>query len=317
MPRRRRPELTPAEARQRLTELAALRDGVLDRREVLRSGVPRWVLRLELRTGRWKAAGPVAVVTHNGPLTDPQRRAVAAVGTGPRAALDGVSALQQHGVTVEDDGRLHVIVPKSANPLHPPGVRVHESRRFREADVVVVDGVRTVRPATAAVHAALWARTDKEAQLFPLLVVQQRVARPEDLVDAAALVRRSKRRRLLGLLIADIAGGVRSVGELDVARALRRRGLPEPSRQVVRRRPSGTQYLDCRFDAYALTLEVDGVQHADPLQVLLDLLRDLALTAEGDAVVRLPLVAWRLGEAQVLDALERLFTARGWRSCAA
>ena len=300
-----------------MAELAARRGGVLARREVFGRGVPRWVVRLELRTGRWQPSGRQTVVTHNGPLTTEQSRAVAAVEVGPRAALDGVTALQHHGVTVKDDRKLHVIVPKSSNPVKARGVRVHESRRFREDDVVVLRGVRVVRPAVAAVHAALWARTDREAQLFPVLVVQQRLAGPEEVALAAATIKRSRRRRLLGVLALDLAGGVRSLGELDVARALRRRGLPEPSRQVVRRRPSGTQYLDCRFDAYDLTIEVDGIQHNDPLQVFTDLLRDLALVSEGDTVLRLPLVAWRLGEQQVLDALAAVFAARGWRAPAA
>lgn len=313
MPARRpRPVLAADDARRVLRALADERAGVLARREVLARGVPRWVVRLEVRTGRWQPAGAQTLVTHNGPLTPEQQRVVAVLETGPRAALDGISALQHCGVDVDDDGQVHVIVPKSSNPIRPAGVRVHESRRFREADVTVVDGVRVVRPATAGVHAALWARTDREAQLMLLLAVQKGLAPPQELAAAAAVVRRSKRRRLIGELVLDLLGGVRSLGELDVARAMRSRGLPEPSRQVVRRRPSGTQYLDCRFDDYDLTLEIDGIQHADPLHVLTDLLRDLALVTEGDTVLRLPLVAWRLGEAQVLDALEAVFASRGW-----
>jgi very-short-patch-repair endonuclease len=308
---------SPAPRTARLRELADARGGVLALREARAAGVPRWVVRLELRTGRWQRAGRQTVVTHNGPLTDAQRRAVAVLETGPRAALDGVSALQQHGVGVEDDGSVHVVVPKSSNALRPRGARVHESRRFREDDVRVVDGVRTVAPAVAAVHAALWARTDREATLLLVLPVQQRLARPQDLAEAASAVRRARRRRVIAATVLDVADGARSMGELDVARALRRRGLPEPARQVVRRRPSGTQYLDCRFDGYDLALEVDGAGHAEPLQVLADLLRDLTLVSEGDTVVRLPLVTWRLAEERVLDALEAVFTARGWRRPAA
>ncbi|HWH29158.1 MAG TPA: hypothetical protein VNU26_09385 [Mycobacteriales bacterium] len=310
--RRRRPVLDADAARRLLRSLADERAGVLARREVFSRGVPRWVVRLELRMRRWQSAGRQTFVTHNGPLTAEQKRVVAVLETGPRAAIDGVSALQHLGVDVDDDGRVHVIAPKGSNPVHPAGVRVHESRRFREADVTVVDGVRVVRAAPAGVHAALWARTDREAQLLLLIVVQKGLARPEELAQAAAAVRRSKRRRLIGELVLDLLGGVRSLGELDVARALRSRGLPEPSRQVLRKRPSGSQYLDCRFDDYHLTVEIDGIQHSDPLQVLSDLLRDLALVSEGDTVLRLPLVAWRLGEAQVLDALEAVFASRGW-----
>lgn len=264
--------------------------------------------------GRWRASGRQTVVTHNGPLSAGQRLIVAVLEVGPRAALDGVSRLQHLGIAVRDDGQVHVIAPKSSTPSHPTGVRVHESRRFEEDDVVVEGGVRVVRPAVAAVHAALWARTDREATLLALLVVQQRKADAQAFALAVDAVRRHPRRRLLRALAGDLVDGVRSMGELDVARALRRRGLPAPDRQVVRRRPTGTAYLDCRFAVYALTLEIDGLQHEEPEQRLADVLRDLASLAEGDRVVRLPLVAWRLSPEQVLDALEEVFAARGWRA---
>ncbi|MGI8536843.1 MAG: hypothetical protein ACR2K2_10160, partial [Mycobacteriales bacterium] len=83
-------------------------------------------------------------------------------------------------------------------------------------------------------------------------------------------------------------------------------------RQSLRVRPSGRQYLDADFDAYAIALEIDGWQHDEPVHRLADLLRDLALSTERRTVVRLPLVVWRWDEAAVLDALEDLFRSRGW-----
>jgi very-short-patch-repair endonuclease len=94
---------------------------------------------------------------------------------------------------------------------------------------------------------------------------------------------------------------------------MRSRGLPEPARQAVRRRPSGTQYLDADFPDHGVALEVDGSQHDLPAQRLSDLLRDLGLASEGRTTVRVPLVAWRLDESAVLDGLEALFVSRGWR----
>jgi very-short-patch-repair endonuclease len=85
----------------------------------------------------------------------------------------------------------------------------------------------------------------------------------------------------------------------------------------VRRRPSGTQYLDADFPAYGVSVEIDGAQHDLPAHRLADLLRDLGLAAEGRTTVRIPLVAWRLDQEAVLDGLERLFQARGWRRAAA
>jgi very-short-patch-repair endonuclease len=308
-------ELTSARTRRlrrRAVELAAAQSGVLCRRQLRSAGIPRWLLQLEVRAGRWRRTGRQTVVVHNGPTSEQTRRAVAAMEVGRRAALDGVSALQHLGVTALTDRRVHVIAPRGSSPRRPRGVVVHESRRYREDDVVVVGGVRVVTAAVASVHAALWARTDREATYVLLLAVQQRLAEPAGLAEAVGAVRRHPRRRLLLRVAGEIAGGVRALGELDVARALRERGLPEPDRQVVRRRPWGTEYLDARFERYRLTLEIDGVQHDEIDQRVSDVLRDFALVADGDAVLRLPVAVFRLAREQVLDRLEQVLISRGW-----
>ena len=302
-------------ARTRAVRLARETDHVMARRALLAAGVPRWLIRLELRVGRWSRAGRQAVVLHNAPLTRAARRQVAVLEAGPRAALDGVSALQAAGVTALTDETVDVIVPKGARRVRRAGVRVHESRRWREEDIIRV-GVARTTPAVAGVHAALWAVTDRQAVLFLTLAVQSAGASPLEVHDAVTAVRRHPRRRLLTTVVTDLSDGVRSLGELDVGAAMRGRGLPEPERQAVRRRPSGTQFLDADFPAYDIALEVDGAQHDDPEHRLKDLLRDLGLASEGRTVVRIPLVAWRLDRGAVLDSLESLFAARGWRRAA-
>lgn len=311
--------LPPAVAllRRRAVRLARGQAHVLARRQLKAAGIPRWLLQLEVRAGRWQRTGRQTVVVHNGALSPATRRAVAAREVGKRAALDGQSALQQWGVTALTESVVHVITPKGSTPRRPKDTVVHESRRFNEGDVVLVQGVRTVRPAVAAVHAALWARSDRQATFFLVLVAQQRLAEPAELAEAVERVRRHPRRRLLRRAVADVVVGVRSVGELDVARAMRARGLPEPERQVVRRRPSGTEYLDVRFERYRLTLEIDGQQHQELDQRVSDVLRDFMLVADGDAVLRLPLLVWRAAQEQVLDRLEQVLLSRGWQRPAA
>lgn len=310
------PTVDLALARARALRLARRQEHVISRRQLYAAGVPRWAVRNELRVGRWQRTGRQTVVVHNGPLTAAARRWIAVLECGPRAALDGVSCLQALGVTALTDAVIHVIVPKGARKPRLDGVRIHESRRWRAEDVVE-DGIRRTKASVAAVHAALWAVSDRQAQLFVVLSVQQGLAAVTDVHDALAEVRRHVRRRMLHALLLDLSGGVRSLGELDVARAMRRRGLPEPRRQVVRRRASGTHYLDADFPEHQVVLEVDGAQHDELDHRLGDLLRDVAASCEGSTTVRIPLVAWRLDEEAVLDALERLFTARGWRRPAA
>ncbi len=308
--------LAIAAGRLTAARLAGSQSNAASRRQLYEAGVPRWLVRLEVRSGRWQRTGRQTVVVHNGPLDAPTRRAVAVLEAGPRAALDGVSALQAAGLDVLTDELVHVAVPRGTRRRRIPWARVRETRRFREQDVVP-EGLRRMTPAVAAVHAALWAVTDRQATYVLTLAVQQGLCRPVELSDAAAAVRRHPRRRLLGRVVLELADGSRSLGELDVARAMRGRCLLEPARQAVRRRPSGTQYLDADFPDHDITLEVDGVQHDLPDRRLADLVRDLALATDGRTVVRIPLVAWRLDEALVLDGLEGLFRSRGWRRPAA
>ena len=291
---------------------AADQAGILSRRQLYADGVTRWQVTARLRSQRWALTGRQTLSLTTGPLTAEARRWVALHETGPRAALAGVTALQAAGVTGLSDALVHVIVPKSSSPWRSPGVVVHESRRFDET-TVVADGIRRVEPAVAAVHAALWAASDRQAALFLVLPVQQRVVTTDHLLDALAAVRRAARRRLLLQVVADVGDGAQSLNELDVSRALRRRGLPEPTRQQLVRLPSGRVYLDVVWEAWDVALEIDGVQHEQGTARLDDALRDLAVAGTGRTTVRIPVLAMRLDEERVLDGVESMLRARGWR----
>lgn len=311
---------TPALAAElgllRSRRVAADQALVVGRRQLAAAGVPRWLVRRELRVRRWQRTGRQTVALHNGPLSVESRRWVAVLELGPRAALAGITALQHDGVTALADETLHVLVPQGARNRKLPGVRRHESRRWREEDIETA-GIRRTRPAVSAVMAALWARTERQATFFLLLPVQQGLCTPAELSEALERVRRHRFRTALWLAVADIADGARSIGELDVGRGLAQRGLPKPSRQVKRTRPDGTVYLDLVWDDYGLTMEIDGAQHDLPWMRLADTVRDLESVAEGMQVLRIPLLAWRLDEHRVLDAVEAVFRSRGWLPTAA
>ena len=94
--------------------------------------------------------------------------------------------------------------------------------------------------------------------------------------------------------------GVQSLGELDFARMCRARGLPEPSRQVVRRGPRGRIYLDVRWEDSRLVVEIDGAQHREGLNMTADNLSRNAVTLQHDRVLRIDLVGLRLYEDEYL-----------------
>ena len=99
----------------------------------------------------------------------------------------------------------------------------------------------------------------------------------------------------------DIAFGAQSLGELDFARLCRARGLPEPSRQVVRQTPAGRIYLDVGWDEFDLVVEIDGAQHRWGLAVTTDNLRQNDITLSGDRVLRIDVIGLRLETDRFLD----------------
>jgi very-short-patch-repair endonuclease len=177
-------------------------------------------------------------------------------------------------------------------------------------------GIPRTRPAVAAVRGALWAVSDRQAGLLLTMTVQQRLATAEDIGIELLRVRRDKRRRLLHAVVLDLLGGARSMGELDVARLLRRRGLPAPDRQVLRRDGRRRYYLDLYWDRWQLVVEIDGIQHTWAESVVSEALRQNALSLSGDTVLRLPLLGLRLAPEEFLDQIEAALTARGWSRAA-
>lgn len=227
------------------------------------------------------------------------------------AVLDGVTALQAAGLTGYEDA-VNVSCPKSARPRRPAGVVVHETRRWNPDDVLV-PGMPRMRPAVAAVHGALWARSDRQAALILAMAAQQRIARPVDLAEAASSVLRHRRRKLLVRVIADLIDGAQALSELDFAALCRRRGLPTPTRQFVVRRPGGRYYLDVCWEQWRLAVEIDGRHHESVQASIPDALRQNAVSNGGIRVLRIPLLGLRVSPDDFLDQVEFALRAAGWK----
>jgi acyl-CoA synthetase (AMP-forming)/AMP-acid ligase II len=127
---------------------------------------------------------------------------------------------------------------------------------------------------------------------------------------AAALARRGPvpRRALIRTTLADIAGGAQALSELDFCRLTRRFGLPEPSRQALRKDERGrVRWLDACWERERLVVEVDGLWHMDAAAWWADMHRDNELTLSGYRVLRFPAFAVRdqpeVVAAQIADAL--------------
>lgn len=162
-------------------------------------------------------------------------------------------------------------------------------------------------------QAALWARTDREAALLLVVPVQQRLTTAEAVAEVLDRVQRDRRRSLLRAVMLDFTDGVRSLNELDFAGMCRRRGLPEPERQVVVQRSTGRAYLDVRWRRWRVVVEIDGIGHLRPDRWMDDSLRHNEIALTGDMVLRVPSLALRLDPLRHLDLVERALRRAGWR----
>jgi hypothetical protein len=224
-------------------------------------GVGHVDVRCEVAVGRGRLHGLQTVALHTGPLSVEEHRWRVVWETGATvAALDGVTALQAAGLTGYNDDLVHVSVLHSHTVKKVSGARVHKVIR-RQPDELVGVGIPRTKPPIAALRAAHWAVSDRQAALILIMTVQQRLATPTQLMSWSRRVQGRTRRRFIKDVVGYINDGVRALGELDFARMCRERGLPEPSRQVLVEGPRGRMYLDVRWDDHGLVVEIDGVQH--------------------------------------------------------
>jgi hypothetical protein len=266
----------------------------------------------QLDARRWRAETPRVVVMHNHQLTRAQLMWVALLTAGSRAALCSHSALECAGFRAfaSEAEHVHLLVPRGAKTLDLPNVTVHESRRFKDWELVWFNGLPCTDTARSAVDAAAWQRWPRFAMTMLAAVVQQRLCTAAQLDQALARVGRVRHKQYMRLALRDIAGGAEALGEIDVARMCRRFDLKPPDRQVVRRDPSGRKrYLDCEWNlgnGVIVVLEVDGSHHLTVEHWEADIRRERKIVTSGRLVLRATSAELRLDPHEVATDLRAL-----------
>ena len=296
-------------------ELGSTQGWVVSRKQLYAAGITRWEIRGQVRMRRWQLIGDQSVCLHNGPIEDEGHHWAAVFQGGPRAQLDGASALIAAGLERFTVERIRVSVPRGAKIRRNRRYNIRQTRRWDDDDRAP-SGIPRTRPEVAAVRGFLWAGSSREATYLLLLTVQQGFAPVEAIGREALRIRKDKRRALLCAVVDDLLGGVRSLGELDVVRELRRRGLPPPERQVLRRNKRGRYFLDLYWPEFKLVVEVDGIHHTWVENVVDDALRQNSLAIGGDTVLRLPLLGLRLNPDEFFQQIEEGLVAGGWAAAA-
>lgn len=293
-----------------LRELARRQAGVVSRRQLGALGVTAGHIEHQVRACRWRRTSRDVVVLHRGPLSRRSRLWVAVLGAPPGAVVGAWSALELHGLEGWGREQVHVVLSRGQRAYRHPWLVVHESRRLTDDDRDVVGGLPVHTVARAAVDAAAWQPSARTAAGLLAAVVQQRRATPDDLFAVVDRAGRVRHRQVMRWALADIGGGAQSLAEIDFARLCRDGGLPEPTRQQVRRDARGRRrFLDVEWrgrDGRRLVVEIDGVGHLERTRWYDDLLRDAELGSDGRTVrLRLPAMAARLEPDRVLAIVER------------
>lgn len=275
----------------------------MSRRQLRDAGVNRHDVRNAVAAGRWHLVGQETVlVVGSPPLIGEARSWWAVLEAGAEAVLDGVSALHAAGLTGFTSDVIDVTLPRGTVRPSLDNVTIHQPR---ETGRVLTAGLPRTAPEVAALRAAAWAVSDRQAALILAMCVQQRLVSAERLLSQWATLKRSRRRALIETVVNDLADGAHSLGELDFAAMCRQRGLPEPTRQAVRHGAAGRVYLDVAWEDIGLVVEIDGSHHGRVDQSLADAFRQNEVTIAGERVLRIPLIALRVRADEFMDQVER------------
>jgi len=265
-----------------------------------------------LRMGVWKAYGDV-VVMHNGPLTDAQKAWVAVLTCGAGAVLAATSALVASGVRVDAPPVPHVLVPFQR---HAPDVADAVVRRTRVLGAADVDRHRQpprLRVPRAAVDAASLMTRPDDVRAVLCAPVQQRRATCEELRQAVLRLGPLSGRALMMRTLDELELGATGVHEQRFTRLVRRHRLPEPTRQVLRKRGDGRAFLDVVWEQFGLHVEIDGLTHLAVTQWVDDLDRANELEiAKRECRLRFPGHLLIEREQRVVDQLRRALISGGW-----
>lgn len=284
---------------------------VLSVRQALTT-MTRSEIRARVESGRWRRPCRGVLVTHNGPLTREQEIQVCLLAAPPGSALAGPTAAEIDGLAGFESDDLWLTVPYGQRPFRRSGVVVLRSRHLGPDDVHPLREPRRTRIERSVLDMSINSRSPQAARAPILAAVQQRVTMPERL--RAALERRAQcaHRALIAETIDDAEGGVHSLPELQFARILRRRGLPQPTRQRPVRRSDGRYYLDADWDDVDLSAEIHGLQHLEVRNWDADLDRHNELTVDGRRVLQFTSYAVRRLPERVGDQVERGLRRAGW-----
>lgn len=297
-------------SRDLLDVVAAEQRGLLTRRQCVTAGMSDKAIRWRLERGWWVA------VHHGVYSTQPGRdewhtRALAAQLAVPDSAWSHRSAAYVHGLLRDAPSTIDLVVAAERRVAAPAGARV-----MRRASVTrSVDDLHWPWRTTAAETILDVSESGSADQLFALLGrAFQRSLTSEAEIRAAVEARRAYRwRKLLGLVLADVADGAESAMEVRYITDVERpHGLPQGRRQLPS--PGATcRRHDIGYEAQRVLVELDGrLGHDAPGDRIRDGVRDRRGATVGWLTVR---AFWKdvaISPCDLAVDIGAVLVTRGW-----
>jgi very-short-patch-repair endonuclease len=291
--------------------LAAAQDGVLAAGQLL-GHLTRGQIRANLQARRWQRVGRTVVVLHNGPLTSRQQVWAVLLQAPAFSAVSGPTAMALDGAEDRWATGVHITMPCGQRTPRGLTAHVHWSNFLGDADVHPTKTPRRTRLPRSVVDWASWQTSDRAARTVVLQVLQRRHVSAAALREVLPSRGPCRFHAVILESIGDAEGGVASLPERDFRQLVINGGLPTPSHQAVRRRPSGVYYLDVEWARYRLSAEIQGSHHFELVQRELDLDRQNDLVIEGESLLQFTSFAVRHRGAVLLGTLRRALYSRGW-----
>lgn len=247
--------------------LARKQQDLLARRQLTALGIGANDVRNQVAAGRWAPRSSTVISTVTGSLTWSQRCWLGTLHAGPGSLVGGLTAAAMYGLQRWDREEVTILVGDQRVLDPVPGIRFVRTRRPLHTWRVARPGVPVARLEPAVLLTAGYELSRRAGQGLLAAVVQQRLTTADLLLSWLRRMTPLHRAPLFREVLAEIAGGAQSLGELDVGRLCRERGLPTPTRQTVRRDAAGRpRFTDCEWhlpDGRVIVLEVDGGFHME------------------------------------------------------
>lgn len=232
---------------------------------------------------------------------------------GKPAALAGLSAATAAGLRGFEPDLVHIVVRHATHTSAPTWVKLHESRRFSETDILLGSAPPRTRAPRAIIDAATWSKWPRRACAILCAAVQQRLVTATQLADELRKAGPIRHVAIMREILGDSAGGGHTLAEIELGRLARKAGLAAPRRQQLRREANGkVRWLDAEFDlpdGTVLVVEIDGAVHILPESWWDDADRQNEVVIGKQPVLRFPSLTVRLNEQRVIDQLRRMRVA--------